>query len=277
MTTLAFFLAALVGVAPTPSPTPLPMIAHVKATPLCSTVANNVFYTIGGLRINDKLIANTKPLLIEMGKAYEQSSGVGARFDKQQAAWGNTAGGTHETNTGLVLGNQRLVRLADELVHNLDMIDGILNDPTRFPAVAKTDDDKKALALKAQLQAVADQQRKNLNVLYGLGDTFSLQDLIAKGDQTQGAINGGGQQQVSHNDQDVSFQDVLSGVDRGQSGHATDPGLSQDPSITQSATDLTNNPMARFFVEVAQNEDATGLAENALTATVISTIKGCRR
>jgi hypothetical protein len=263
--------------APSPTPSPLKTIAHVRSSPLCSTLGNNVFHTIQGLRINDKLIDNSRPLLLAMGKAFVEGSSVGHRLDQQQAQWGNTAGGLHDTNPAVELNAERLGQLIGEIVHNLDIIDGTLKDPNRFPAQAQTDADKKAMALKAQLQAVADQQRKNLNVLNGLVDTFSLQDLIAKGDGTLGAINDGGAKQVSHNDQDVSFQDVISGVDRGRSGHTSDPTLTQDPAITQAATDLTNNPMAPFYVTVVKNEEGASQAENTLAQTVVAVVNSCRQ
>ena len=95
-------------------------------------------------------------------------------------------GGAHDPSPALILDNQHLVKLTNEIVHNLAIIDNTLNDPTRFPAVEKTDADKEALLLKAQLQAVADQQRIILNELYGLSDTLSLQELVAKGDGMQG-------------------------------------------------------------------------------------------
>jgi hypothetical protein len=153
----------------------------------------------------------------------------------------------------------------------------MLKDPARFPTTPKTADDRQALVLKARLQSVADQQQKQLNVLYGLADTYSLQGLIAKGDNTLGAINDGGKGQVSHNDQDVTFQDTISGPERGRAGHATDPALSQNPAITQTATDLANNPLGRFVLAVMQNEQSTAQAENALSQSVVQTVNSCKQ
>jgi hypothetical protein len=197
-------------------------------------------------------------------------------FDQAQAQWGNTDGGVHNPSPAMEMETQSLYRLSSSIVHNLDIIDGMLKDEARFPENPKPGDDREAQKLKSELQAVADSQRQNLNVLYGLADTYSLQALIAKGDGTQGAINEGGHVQVSHNDQDVTFQDVVTGPERGRGGHPTDPGLNQSPAVTQAATDLANNPMARFYLAVAQNQQATQQAETALVQTVMVDVKSCR-
>ena len=275
---LLLAVTAAVVSSPSPAPTPtLKTIIRVHSSPLCSTLGSSVFPAVQGLRINDNLIDASKPMLIRMGKELLPTSDAGREFDQLQAHWGNAPGGTHDTNPGLELDNQRLLMVASELAHNLEIVDKMLADPARFPAVAKSDDDKQALLVKAQLQAVANQQRKNLNVLSGLGDTFSLQDLIARGDGTQGAINGGGSNgQVSHNDQDVSFQDVISGADRGRIGSPVNPTVDTDPAITQKPIGLDNNPMARFYVGVAQNQVDTAQAENTLTPTILAIVAECK-
>ena len=276
---LGHFLLAVTAAVSSPSPAPTPTlktIIRVHSSPLCSTLNTSVFRTVQGLRINDNLIDASKPLLLRMGKEFVPTSDAGREFDQLQAHWGNAPGGTHDTNPALELDNQRLLMVASEIAHNLEKIDKLLQDPARFPSVATTDDDKQALLLKTQLQAVADQQRKNLNVLSGLGDTFSLQDLIARGDGTQGAINGGGTGQVSHNDQDVSFQDVVSGADRGRVGHPVNPTVDTDPAITQTPIGLADNPMARFYVGVAQNQVDTAQAENVLTPTILAAVAQCK-
>jgi hypothetical protein len=268
----------LAQVAPSPTASPLKTITTVKSAPLCSTLTTTVLHTIQGMQINDRIIESSKGVLVDMGKAWMPNSLAGEKFDQLQAQWGNAPGGTHNADDpGLILGAQHIYKISQGLVHNLQIIDNLLSDPSRFPADPKDDQDREALLLKQQLQAVADQQRKNLNLLNGLADTFSLQDLIAHGDGTQGTINGGATQQVSHNDQDVSFQDVISGPDRGRIGSPKDPTVDTDPAISQKATGLdANNPMMRFYVGVEQNQASTAQAENALTQTVIQVVNQCK-
>jgi hypothetical protein len=274
---LTFFVFAVVVAAsaetPTPAPPALKTIITVRSTQLCTAVAGTVLHTIQGLQANDRLIESAKPLLVETGKDFIPVSEVGNSFGKRTARFG----GAHDPSAALVLDNQHLEKLADEILHNLALIDKILSDTSRFPEVPKTDADRTALLLKAQLQAVADQQRKNLNILYGLSDTLSLQTLVAKGDGMQGASGGGGSgAQVGQSDQDVSFRDVLSASARGRGG-PVDPTVDRDPAISQPPTELTNSPIARFYVGVADQQQNTVSAEDALTQTVVTVAAVCRQ
>jgi hypothetical protein len=274
---LAFFILAVVVAAPAetpaPAPTALKTIITVRSTQLCTATASTTLHTIQGLQANDRLIESSKPLLLEMGRDFIPVSEVGNSFGKRNTHFG----GAHDPSPALVLDNQHLVKLTSQLVHNLAIIDSLLNDPSRFPTAAKTDADREALLLKAQLQAVADQQRKALNILYGLSDTLSLQELVAKGDGMQGAASGGASgARVGQSDQDVSFQDVLSASARG-SGAPVDPTVDQDPAVSQAPTELSNNPMARFYLGVAEQQSSTASAEGALTQTVLNVAAACRQ
>jgi hypothetical protein len=288
--------AAAPAVSPSPPPPPLRTIIIVHSSALCTIVADTVVSTVAGLRANDNMISVSKPVLLNMGKELEPDGVSGDVFDKDEKQMGVGAAGTHQTNPALVMNNERLYNLAGEIVHNLKIIDAILNEPNRFPAVAKTEEDKVALQLKARLEEVAAQQRKTLNLISSLEETFSLQDLIAKGDGTQGVIDserhglqdvgvrGGrskvstdsGYGEISHHDQDVSFLDVLSGVDRGSNGAAVNPTTNTNPAITQRAIGLSDNPMARFYEGVAAQQQTTGEAEDALAESIMSVVKTCK-
>ena len=268
-----------IAAAPVPSASPLKTITTVKSGPICSTLTTTVLHAIQGLQINDKVIQSSKPVLADMAQAWAPDSVAGEKFDQLQAQWGNAPGGTHNVdNAGLILAGQHLYKVASGLVHNLQIIDNLLDDPQRFPADPKTDADREAALLKAQLQSVANQQRKSLNVLYGLADTFNMQDLIAHGDGTQGAINGGvGNGQVSHGDQDVSFQDPISGPERGRIGSPKDPTVDTDPAISQKSLGaLANSPIARFYNGVVEEQRATAQAEGQLSQTVIQVVDQCK-
>jgi hypothetical protein len=278
---LQFLLLAVTvaQTAPAPSATPLKTITTVKSGPICSTLTSTVLHTIQGLQINDKIIESSKPVLVDMAQAWAPNSLAGEKFDQLQAQWGNAPGGTHNVdNAGLILAGQHLYKVAGGLVHNLQIIDDLLNDPQRFPPDPKTDADREAALLKAQLQSVADQQRKSLNVLYGLADTFNMQDLIAHGDGTQGVINGGiGNAQVSHGDQDVSFQDPISGPERGRIGSPKDPTVDTDPAISQKSLGaLANSPIMRFYVGVVEEQRATAQSEGELSQTVVQVANQCK-
>jgi hypothetical protein len=267
MLTLALALT-VAQVTPLPSAPPLKVIITVKTTPLCQSLAGTVYPTISGLQSNDRIVAATKPVLADFGNAWVENNDTGHHFDeKYDNAMGREPAAAHnDDNPAMVLDARRLARLAEGIVHNLRVIDGLLADPRLTPE------------LRAQLEAVANLQRHNLNVIYGLADTFELQDLIAHGDNTQGALNGGGY--LSFNDQDVSFQDVLSGPQRGHplpGGASPDPTVDTDPAIKQSATgEQANNPIYRFYQGVTQNQLLTAQAENQLLQTVQTVTDQCK-
>ena len=58
-----------------------------------------------------------------------------------------------------------LGKVATAMAHNLAVVDKLLADETRFPKKAVTDDDRVAQTLKSQIAAVADEQRKALNLV----------------------------------------------------------------------------------------------------------------
>jgi hypothetical protein len=253
---------------PAPSP-PLKTITRVHASPLCTTLKGSVLFLTQGLQANDRLIESSKPLLLQMGQDFIPVSDVGKSFGARARRFA----GAHDPSPALLLDNEHLAELTNEIVHNFAIIDAMLNDPERFPTT-KSDDDQKVLLLKAELQAVADRQRGALNILYGLSDTLSLQELVAKGDGMQGATGGGGAAGAGQADQDVSFRDILSASDRGR-GLPVDPTVDQDPAVSQAPSSLSNNPLVRFYLGVAEDQKNVASAENVFTQTVLAAVKFC--
>jgi hypothetical protein len=270
---LTLLLVLIVAqVTPLPSAPPLKTIITVKSSPLCQTLTGTVLSTMSGLQSNDRIIESTKPVLVNFGKAWVDNSIAGHQFDQMQIHQNLAPADVHnDNNPAMILDARKLARLAQAIVHNLRVIDGLLADPQLTPA------------LRAQLQAVADQQGQTLNVIYGLAATFELQDIIAHGDGTQGALNegtGNSRKALSFNDQDVSFQDVVSGPQRAvplPDGAPRDPTVDTDPAISQKATgELANNPLLRFYQAVEQNQLATAHAEGQLDATVLDLVNQCK-
>lgn len=289
----ALLLAAMVSTDPAPVASPLKTIIRVKTSPMCTTIRQNVLNVLNGLQANDGLVSASKPVLLHMGKDFQPVGIEGGLADANSQHLSGVAtmpGGVHDTNPALILDNQHLKQYVNELAHNLALLDNLLADPTKFPAQATSDDDKQTQLLRAQLQAVADQQRRTLGVLAGLADTFSMQDLIAKGDGTQGVLNGpngtttadtNGVPQniptVSHDDQDVSFKDPITASARENANSPKDPTVDKDPAISQRGTDLSNNPMARFYVGVTASQQRTGAAEEALGKTLQDVVASCQQ
>jgi len=63
------------------------------------------------------------------------------------------------------------------MVHNLAEIDRVLDAPARFPTEPKTADEVLAARVKAQLQAVEDEQKLELNALNGTIETDALNSM----------------------------------------------------------------------------------------------------
>jgi len=140
---IASVVLAVALATPQPWPTPLKTIVHVHSSALCTTLTQNVFAAVEGLRLNDKLADQSRHVLNRF--AYGQST---------------------------AMDEMRLERLSLDMEHNFERIDAVLADAKRFPSPPKTDDDKVAAALKAQLQEVEKHQRETFNLLYGIYDTL---------------------------------------------------------------------------------------------------------
>jgi hypothetical protein len=78
------------------------------------------------------------------------------------------------------------------IVHNLAAIDALLDDPRRFPLAAGSTDTRSAVAMKAQLQAIADHQKQTLNVLNGMLETDTMKDMRGFEDLGVAPLSSGG-------------------------------------------------------------------------------------
>ncbi|HTZ55543.1 MAG TPA: hypothetical protein VMB20_10815 [Candidatus Acidoferrum sp.] len=290
-------VAAVVSQAPAPTASPLKTIIRIRTSPLCTTIRQNVVHILDGFQANDGIVNASKPVLLRMGTELQPAGIQGQQADTQGTHLNGISsepGGTHDTNPALVLDNQRLKQLANELQHNLAIIESALADPTNFPAQTTSDDQNAMQQLKAQLQAIAAQQNNSLELISGLTETFSMQDLIAKGDGTQGVLNspvhaaapacpainqnpqsGCGAAILSHDDQDVGFSDPISASAQQNIMTVKDPSVDRDPAVSQRGSDLSNNPMARFYLGVSANQHQTLAAEGNLGQTLKDLAAGC--
>lgn len=135
-------LCVLTAQSPAPSPSALPEIGRTHSKGLCTTVRDNVAPAVLGLMKSDELIA------------------AGHRTFRKMAA-----DETAHSADALDLDRSYLNNVATAMAHNLALVDRLLDDAARFPKKSVTDDDRVAQTLKAQLAAVADEQRKTLNLL----------------------------------------------------------------------------------------------------------------
>ncbi|HEX8806097.1 MAG TPA: hypothetical protein VF741_04070, partial [Candidatus Aquilonibacter sp.] len=87
---------------------------------------------------------------------------------------------------------------------------------------------------------------------------------------------------LSHNDQDVTFEDVAQDSSGNtaitKTVHPQDPVVNADPAISQEALgQYANNPVMRFYVGVQQNELATYQVEAQLTRAVLQLENECEQ
>jgi hypothetical protein len=153
-------LCALPLTAQTPAPSTLPEIGRVRAKGLCTTVRDRVAPMVLGLMKSDELVGAGHRAFFKMADD--------ARSSRPRSS------GEQSASLALQVDQLYLRKAADAMAHNLRVIDTLLADETRFPKVANSDDDRIAQQLKAQIAAVAAQQRKTLDLMNGALETEAL-------------------------------------------------------------------------------------------------------
>ncbi len=148
-------LVLALAVTPSPAPSAAPVLQEIgrvrSRTPLCSTLREAVAPSILALLKSDAVFAAGHQTFVTMGKHQLERSRTQLEFDRIQ------------------LDHQVVA-----VVQNLKAVDTLLADTKRFPKVATTDDERRALAIKAQLQQVAKAQNSALNVISGTLETDRL-------------------------------------------------------------------------------------------------------
>ncbi len=231
-------MIALVLAATVAWPAPLKTIVNVRSRPLCTTLAENVFGAVEGLRADDKLV------------------------DQSQTLLGRFARGTSNA-----MDRMRLERLSLEIVNNLQRVDALLADARRFRSPPVTDDDRAALALKAQLDAVVKQQKGEVNVLYGLADSMDMNDLQNAGDANMARA-------IANNSAPAIA--APAGSPPPSPGLPPFPGAPNAPALTAPQTAFGNNAYSSLMQIVAQYQSLTQSAETPAAATISAIAARCK-
>lgn len=156
---------AYAGNAPAPTPTPLRTIVRMRSTPLC-TGLRAMAPAVGKVLQSDHIIASSKPLFHDFVRA---SGDQNAKPAQDMAV-------------------MRLEQLVGPLVRNTQEVDRLLSNPAAFPQRVHGPDDRKVLQMRAQLQAVNDQQKRALDVINGFVATEQLAQLQAAGHEYDSAL-----------------------------------------------------------------------------------------
>lgn len=158
-------LAAVAAVA---TPAPLKEIGHVRATALCAALRDHVAPVVAGLRVNDRLIAQSE---IAMSKVH---------FDALVDPSGNSAiGGAGDASE---MDDFQMNVLVTAMAANLAKVDALLADQHVFAPKESTDDERALNVAKGRLEAVVSEQRRLLDVLGATLGSNEAADLGSKCD-----------------------------------------------------------------------------------------------
>jgi hypothetical protein len=152
-----FLILAIAVADAAPQATPPPTIAKVRSRALCSTLRENIAPALLALSRNEHVIDAGRDQLLAMGK----DRVVGA------------------TDGWRRLDRVRLENLITPIETNIETVDKLLEDATKFPNQPHTVDDVDAARMKAQLLGILSQQKAALNVLNGTVETQDLADMLA--------------------------------------------------------------------------------------------------
>lgn len=177
----AFMILALQkpsGPAPNPTPPPpLKTIIRMKTSPFCEAFRENVFHAVEGLRVNDRVIEQSRSLLAKT--AYD---GV-----VDQTGMPGPVAGVPPQDVGapsVRMDQYQLGQVMGEIAHNLQRVYGLLNDPKRFAEPPQNDADRELATMKSALLTIADAQERSLSLISGQYETAALNDMFSRGDNT---------------------------------------------------------------------------------------------
>ena len=149
-------LAAVLLATPTPLPSfpPLPQIYHTISRPLCSSLQDRIRQALG--------------LMIENDAAIQKSLLDFSQYIKRA---------TEGSEAGKDIAVLRLENLVTPLVRNTLAVQKLLEDPSVFPQVARTDDDKRLIEIKAEMLKSLAAQEAALDIINGFVQTQQMAEL----------------------------------------------------------------------------------------------------
>ncbi len=144
----------VLGASPAPSGTMPPEIEHTYTRPVCSALQTVVGPAIGMLKQNDQTIAKSPKFF----KDYSAAQFNGSRAQQDISVL-------------------RLENLVSPLANNVLAIQKLLSNKEIFPVTPQTNDDRRKLQLKRQLEETLAQQQGALDIINGFVDTQQMGSL----------------------------------------------------------------------------------------------------
>ena len=157
----AALLASVIASQPSPSPSPLKTIVHVRSSAFCTTLRENVGRAVQALIQNNIAIDKTKTLFLKMARDEVSSANPIMVMDMDMHYLGP---------------------MIDEVVQNRAAAQALLIDAREFPAQPRSDDERRLVQMQKQLQAIIDHQNQALNILSGTYYSYNGNRLMGHGD-----------------------------------------------------------------------------------------------
>ncbi len=235
---------------PKPASTPLKTITHIHSSPLCTGLRRSIGPAIGKVLDSDRFIAGSQPLF----------------HDYVRAA------ATGQDKSAEDLAVSRLESLITPLVDNTEAVDKLLNDPYAFPHRARSEDDKKLLQMRAQLQSVNAEQKRALDLISGFVDTQQLGELQAAGNDMARAISG----TEKPTPQPLAPTEPPSDLENaGITNADNDVARKYDPTYKGTSNLVGANPLNAFPNQIALYRSSIQVREDAAANSVIAAVPLC--
>jgi hypothetical protein len=241
---LGVALASVIAFQPSPTPTPLKTIVHVRSSSFCTTLRQNIGHAVQALIQNNIVVDDTKTLFLKMARDKISSS-----------------------NTGMVIDmdiNQLNPKIG-EIAQNLETAQALLNDTRRFPAQPQSEDDRRLAQMQKELRDIIDHQNQALNVLSGTYYSYNGNRLLGHGDGLKAPIE--------------PLKDTPIVIPSANSSAFQEPQASPVPRATPETVDLGllgYTKFAQLFNNLTTYQWNEEALENRAAATILQSSDECK-
>jgi hypothetical protein len=236
-----------------PSPTPLKTITHIRSSPLCTGLRKSITPAVGKVLQSDQIIASSKPLFKDFVRASAEQ----------------------ETKPAQDMAVMRLEQLVGPLVANTQRVDALLNNTSAFPKVARSNDDRQLLKMRAQLQAVNNQQKHALDVISGFVATQQMADLQAEGHEMDSVTAPNIKTEMPTPGPLSPTPLTPSILNAGVGNSGNDPTRKLDPRYNPSGNTLAASPLDVFGNAISSYQHDIQSSEQAAAKSVLEAVPLC--
>ena len=265
--------------------TPLKTITNVHSTPFCTAFENNIRRGVQGVLVNDELFKRSGPVFSKAARDMALGGDISSSFNSMHPAQSD------QDNPATTMDMSALDALGGAIVNNLQTIDRILNDSSRFPENPKTPEERQLAQLRTGLLALAKKQNDELNVISGTTNQYifdSLQDRYPTAADAPGVT---GPEAIRGSFFDGGpLKSPSSGAASGASAPANARkklGTSQivlpanvtpfsgDPELLNNNM-FMNSPIGRLYGELVRREAEEMAMQPAFTQALTQASQGCK-